>query len=896
MKVFIDPTYKRKDTQGDGGIRRVSEAQHKYLPDFGIETVDSPAEADVINNHGAAFTYRHDVPLVNSNHGLYWARYKWDSWADDVNARVIDSMKRSDAVTAPSKWVRNALVRGMMIDPVVVYHGVEADEFMPAKNEGYVLWNKARTDPVSDPADVNKLAAMLRTRKFTTTFGDAADNVKVLGSVAYDDMKNIIRHAGVYLATTRETFGIGTLEAMSAAVPVVGWDFGGQSEIIVNGETGYLASPGDYASLVHAIEQAFAHRKRIGENARQDVLERWGWRDKVGQYAEVFRQVYENHSVERPKVSVIVTCYNLSQYLNACLQSVMDQYMKDWECLIIDDCSTDETRVFAKRWTAADKRFKYYKTPENLKLCGARNYGIERANGKYIIMLDADDMFDMNSLAVLSEEMDRDRTIDIGYGHLDTVDESGSNRTRNSWPFDQYNWREQLAHLNQLPYSSMIRREVFDNCGGYRVRAWRAEDANMWCRLTSFGYTAKKVTNAATLVYRNRSDSKSKGEDGDGDWTSWYPWRIAGSVSEAKMRIAEIRNHKLPNPDIVPFGAQGTPPYNWKAWPVHDRAYPVVSVVIPVGPGHEELVIDAVESVMSQTYPEWEVIVVNDTGKKWEKGFKNPLAGAQYAKLVETDKVGTGAARNAGAKIAKGELLIFLDADDMLLPQAMEKFISYYEVNNGIIYCDWLRSDSDGGPLTEYQQEEFACGDVLKRLRHSVTALVPRKNHEAVGGFDETMEGWEDWDYYIALQTTGLCSFRIPEPLFVYRFRKGSRREQSFGNKEKLVQYIRQKYADYYERRKSMPCSSCSKTRKPRKPTTPTTATSTSNAIPENTALVNLEYLGPHLGPITIRGGVTGNSYRFGRTVGHKIRPVDPQDAQLLVARTSNGKPLFKVV
>lgn len=553
-------------------------------------------------------------------------------------------------------------------------------------------------------------------------------------------------------------------------------------------------------------------------------------------------------------------------------------------------------KEIAKKWTASDKRFKYIKTPTNLKLCGARNYGIEKSSGKYVIMLDADDMFDKNALETLSKELDRNRNVDIVYGHLDTVSEDGSNRQRNSWPFDQFDWRQQLAHLNQLPYSSMMRRKVLDNSGGYRTRAAKAEDANMWCRLSSFGFTIAKVTNAPTLVYRNRSDSKSKGEDGDGDWTAWYPWRIAGSVREAKTKIAEIRSKRLPNPDIVPFGAQGEPPYSWKAWPVHDRSYPRVSVVIPVGPGHEKLVIDAVESVMSQTYPEWEIIVVNDTGKKWKEGFAHPLAGAQYAKLIETNKVGTGAARNAGAKVAKGEFLVFLDADDMLLPPALEMFLAYHETNNGIIYCDWLRSDSDGGELQLYEQDDFDCGAVLKRLRHSVTSLVPKKSHDQIGGFDENMNGWEDWDYYIALQTTGLCSYRVPEPLFVYRFRKGSRREQSFGNKDDLIQYIRGKYADYYERRKTMPCSGCSKTKRPAKTVT-TASTSISQSIPRDAAVVNLEYLGPHIGPVTIVGSVTRKPYRFGNSPSHKIRPVDPQDAEVLLQRkAAGGKPIFRVV
>lgn len=900
MKVFIDPTYTRPDIKGDGGIRRVSEAQHKHLGKFGVETTLMVDEAKVVANHGAALTMKPNVPMVNHNHGLYWARYRWDTWADDVNARCIESMKMSAAVTAPSYWVASALTRGMMIWPEVVYHGVDAADFVVPKDAGdYVIWNKARTDPVSSPDDLNRIAKILKNRKFITTFGNQEPNVQVIGAVGYDQMKELVSRAGVYLATTRETFGIGTLEAMAYGVPVVGWNFGGQAEIIKNGETGILVRPGDYTALAEAIETALSKRKKLGSAARLDVEKRWGWEKRVQQYAEIYQRVYDGWYMERPKVSVIVTCYNLEKYLEDTLDSIQKQSMRDYDVIIVDDCSTDGSPKIAQDYAQKDHRFKYIRTPVNLGLSGARNFGFEHSNGKYIIMLDADDMFAPNTLEVLSGQLDKERGIHIAYGHLDIVDDKGDNRHRNDWPFSEFSWREQMAHMNQLPYSSMVRREVFENSGGYRVRAWRAEDANLWCRLTSFGYVAKKVTNAAMIIYRNRGDSKSKGEPGDGDWTAWYPWRIAGSIREARGQMANISSLKVPNPDIVPFGAQGKPPYSWKSWPVHDRSYPDVSIIIPVGPGHEGVVIDAVESVMSQTYPGWEVIVVNDTGKKWEKGFKNPLAGAPYARVIETKRVGAGAARNAGAKIASANLLLFLDADDMLLPPAIETMLAYYKLNKGIIYCDWLRSDSDPSkPMTAYEQDEFECGAVLGKLRHSVTALVPREGHEKIGGFDEKMEGWEDWDYYIALQTIGLCSYRVPEPLFVYRFREGTRREQSFDNKETLLQYIRDKYADYYERRKFMPCNGCGKKRTPRttKVATAKAAATQPAQVKDTPTVINLEYLGPHVGPVTIRGVVTGVEYRFGRSDSHKIRPVDSRDAESLLARSKNGKPIFKQV
>ena len=92
-------------------------------------------------------------------------------------------------------------------------------------------------------------------------------------------------------------------------------------------------------------------------------------------------------------VSIIVPCYNQAQYLPEALQSVLDQTYSDWECIIVNDGSPDDTDIVAKEWLIKDIRFKYiYK--ENGGLSSARNAGIEIAIGDFIQFLDADDILD----------------------------------------------------------------------------------------------------------------------------------------------------------------------------------------------------------------------------------------------------------------------------------------------------------------------------------------------------------------------------------------------------------------------------------------------------------------------------------------------------------------------
>lgn len=809
LKVFISPQFNTPDT-GEGGIRRVIEAQIKHLPKFGVEVTGRLDEADLTIGHATSIVRRNGKPYIACCHGLMWKDYFKERWAHEINGGVVASMLQADAITVPSQWVRQALTRGIMRRPRVIYHGVDFDQWQHRKqNKGYILWNKGRADKVSDPDDMQRVASMMVDQQFVSTFGTDTDNVNIIGRIPAPKMKEYIQRAGVYLALPRETFGIGILEAMASGVPIAGWRYGGQQEIVVEGETGYLADPGNYDQLRDCIYKCLAERERLSRNCQEDVRTRWGWEDKIEQYANLFKSVVlQNGNSDMPGlVSVIVTCHNLGRYLSDALSSLLNQTYQNWECLIVDDQSTDNTAEIAKSFATKDRRFQYLRTTHNLKLCGALNYGFEKSKGKYVVNLDADNILPPDALIIQAEALEHDPTVHIVSGDLDLVSDDGSQKREKVWHNKTgFDFRAQFAHINLIHSSSMTRRSVREELGGYRDRYWRAEDAHFWCMAASYGFWIKLCTSESTLIYRMRSDSKSIQErnenpDADGDWTIDFPWRIAGNPSDGARLLRDSKG--IPNAGIVPIGAQMQPTINEGfAWNIFHRQDPLVSVIIPVGPGHKRYVIDALDSLMAQDFHDWEAVVINDTGDAWTE-----IPGAPYANIFtnNTGRRGPATARNLGHTKARGKLLLYLDADDYLMPgSTLRKMVERYTKGDaGYIYTDnvMLSADIKSGRLdrrSEFNQNEW-------RAQSSVTILIAKADIMRFGGFDEYIRDWEEWELFLRMQVGGVCGVYLPIVGFFYRFTTGTQRDKSaqFG-KQEIYPFLKQRYQDYFDGVKQM--------------------------------------------------------------------------------------------
>jgi glycosyltransferase involved in cell wall biosynthesis len=779
MKVALWPSFNPREN-GEGGIRRVWEALNKYLPENGVEIVQRIEDADVVNVH--ADWIKTDKPIAYSSHGLYWASYDWPKWAIHANDKLIKALRYSHSLSVPSQFVHNVFARGALLDPFVLPHGIDIHEWEPKKSEGYVFWGKTRVDPICDPEPVNKLAALCPDIRFVSTFGNPdLSNVTLTGHLTYKKAKATLSRASVYLATVKETGGITVLEALASGIPALGFDWGVNREIITHKETGYLVPVGDYTALREGLLYINQHRERLSANARQFVQERHQWRDRIRDYIPFYEAAISKATPSSgPKVSIIVTAYNLEKYLSACLDSVLYQDFNSWECIVVDDNSPDHCGRIAEEYAKKDKRFRVLHNSCNQYLAEARNIGIRSSKGQYILPLDADDELGTSTLRILSEALDKNRNLDIVTGSFQLIEPTGE-RWVSDWPPEIPNYDEQIRFHNQLPYASMYRRWVWEYTGGYR-RRWRsAEDAEFWTRAMSYGAVPAKVTNRPTLVYNNRPNSMSH-TIATPNWTAWFPWSYL--------------------PDTTPFSASHIPSESHVIRPVLDYDPIIITVVIPCGPGHEGYLQDALDSLVAQTYQNWEAVVINDTGKKWfnNQGDRiNPhIAGYPYVTFldceVEGKSTGPAKARNRGIAVAKGRYVVFLDADDFLQPLALYYMYQTIKKTGGWVYGDWF--DHEGN----YKEaREFSVQDTLAKMPCSITCIFPREALLKVGGFDETAPGWEDYDLILSLIEHDECPTHLKFPIFTYRYLSGIRREENYAREKELISWIKNKHKDLYD-------------------------------------------------------------------------------------------------
>lgn len=870
--VYISPH--ADQVQDNNGVGRVIHAQYRYLPDLGINLVTDPADADVIACH----IQQGDLPRVDvlHVHGLYWTgdhqSGSYQTWHHQANQRILSAARRAMVITVPSPWVAECFKRDMRIVPTVIGHGIDIDDWEPTeKPNNYILWNKNRVGDVCSPAAA--LALARRGLPVVSTFGEPIV-MQVIGALSYDAMRACVKSAGVYLATTKETFGIGTLEAMAAGVPILGYRWGGTADLVDHKTTGYLVKPGDVDGLAEGYAWLMEHRTQIARQTRLIAAEHT-WPAVMEQYAALYRRIAEERAAEQHRVSVVIANHNYGQYVGGAIISAVSQSHYPAEIIVVDDGSTDESCMIIDKTFDSVRQFSglvgdpvselQIITQTNQGVAAARNAGIAAATGDYIICLDADDVLAPDYIDTCRSALAADRGLGIAYTGLGYLGEDGTIGP-NVWN-QGFDWAEQAAPRNPpattIHCAAMFRKSLWERAGGYQQVYAPGEDAEFWTRGLSVGFTAEQVTKVPLFGYRNHEGSASKMLSYR-PIDTWHPW---------------MRDRQYPM--AAPATTQPL---------VRSYSDPLISVIIPVGPGHVQYLPAAIDSLLGQTFRNWEVLVVDDTGP--EGIASELLVRYPFVRLCETRPyddldhalLGSGMARNVGLDEARAPLCLFLDADDYLLPVALESMLQVYARGEAsYVYTDWYGRHADG-TMEAYEAPEYSQVAWLERGQHAVTVLMATEDALALG-FDDELRGWEDWDFFVKAAIAGKCGQRLASPLLVYRYDTGQRREDSLAHKDELLAALRARYAAYGEGGTAM-AGCCGgngaaiiQARQALDGVPVVEAAITAN----NEGVVRLEFIGPEVGAVTWHG-LQGRTYRAGNNPQERYINADPADVDRLLS------------
>lgn len=223
-------------------------------------------------------------------------------------------------------------------------------------------------------------------------------------------------------------------------------------------------------------------------------------------------------------VSIIMAAYNAENTIEMAIDSVLAQTYFNWELIIVNDCSTDNTKSIVEAYSKKDERIKLYSNEENLGVSKTRLKAVQLSNGNWIAILDSDDAWMPEKLAK-QFELQNEINAELLYTGSSFMDEEG----------EKYNWIMEVPKT--VSYKELLKQNILSNSSAlikkdlymenYVLCDSIHEDFATWLRVLSNGATAYGV-NEPLLVYRLSKNSKSgnKIHSAKMNWNTYHFLRI----------------------------------------------------------------------------------------------------------------------------------------------------------------------------------------------------------------------------------------------------------------------------------------------------------------------------------------------------------------------------------
>ncbi|MBN1558833.1 glycosyltransferase [candidate division KSB1 bacterium] len=193
-----------------------------------------------------------------------------------------------------------------------------------------------------------------------------------------------------------------------------------------------------------------------------------------------------------PRITVLMACYNGEKYIAAAFDSLIAQTYSDFEVLVVDDASTDDSVQIFEKYAQADPRFRIVRLEKNYGVTHARHIGLMAAKGEFVAILDQDDLCEVQRFALQVAYFDAHPDVVVLGGYYGIVDARGRTvRKMKRVPIDDLEIRWRLTMGNCLIHSTvMYRRDKALDCGGYDLTLIHGEDMDLLAKIILTGKAA----------------------------------------------------------------------------------------------------------------------------------------------------------------------------------------------------------------------------------------------------------------------------------------------------------------------------------------------------------------------------------------------------------------------
>lgn len=226
--------------------------------------------------------------------------------------------------------------------------------------------------------------------------------------------------------------------------------------------------------ILHGRKHFYTH-----QFSSKEEYDEWIKKNELFDHTKIQKEIDE--FTYCPKISIITPVYNVDpQWLNKCIQSVINQYYDNWELCIHDDASENQhTITCLKGWENSDVRIKVSYGDINQHISGASNEALKMATGEFVVLLDNDDELAPHALFELVKMLNVNPNIDFAYSDEDKIDENG----RRVDPYFKPDWSLDLLLKKMYTcHLGLYRRSIVDKIGGFRKGFEGAQDHDLVLR------------------------------------------------------------------------------------------------------------------------------------------------------------------------------------------------------------------------------------------------------------------------------------------------------------------------------------------------------------------------------------------------------------------------------